>query len=199
MDWEVISAVATVIGTFLTFFSILIAVKADKQKRLVSNMPFQQPEPKQEPQIKAPLSNQDDVLSYLRKRNYKSRDYDLFEDTPYNAKPKPQPKPQPPYDPYAPFLYIAVGTIGACGGVASIIVPWLLLQASPEWEFVLYILLVTGFIGGIAIALIMDSSFSMENSAPHLRFPLAAISGVIGGWVGVAILIGWIIYEGNKS
>jgi hypothetical protein len=90
-----------------------------------------------------------------------------------------------------PFLYISVSLIGACGGAASILVPALLLQALPDYQCFFYPLLVVGIIGGVLFALFMDSVFSMQESTVFLRFSLSAISGVLGGWIG---LIGAAIF-----
>ena len=157
MDWNVVSAVATVIGTILTFVSILVAIRIERKKSTSS---------RKEPARKPPL----DRLA------------------------TEEPPEDEPHDPYAPYLYILAGLIGACGGVASILVPWLLLQASPDLQCFLYPLLITGLIGGVIGALFMDGVFEMHKSSPYLRFPLSAISGVIGGWLGVLVIIGGMLY-----
>lgn len=102
------------------------------------------------------------------------------------------------HDPYAPYLYISVVLIGACGGVASILFPWLLLQESPELQCLLAPLLITGLLGGAILALLMDKCFEMEKSTPYLRFPLSAISGVIGGLVGSIVVIVLIMLAALK-
>jgi len=157
MDWNVVSAIATVIGTVLTFISILVAVSLDRKKRAPSQRK---------------TSTQPSVRTGFTTESVKE-----------------------PLSPYKPFLYISVGLIGTCGGVASILVPWLLLEASPDSQFMLYPLLVLGVIGGVVFALIMDVGFKMNEIAPPwLRFPLSAISGVIGGWLGLLIVVGGFIY-----
>ena len=35
----------------------------------------------------------------------------------------------------------------------------------------------------------------MSRATPYLRFPLSAICGVIGGWLGLLVIIGIAIYS----
>jgi hypothetical protein len=172
MDWNVVSAIATVVGTVLTFISILVAVSLDRKKRAPS-----QRKTSTQPGVRTSFTT-----------DYAQR-YDPLIPVADTS------SVEEPLSPCDPILYISVGLIGACGGVASILVPWLLLEASPDFQFILYPLLVLGVIGGVAFALIMDVGFKMGKIAPPwLRFPLSAISGVIGGWLGLLIVIGGIIY-----
>jgi hypothetical protein len=175
MDWNVISAVATIIGTILTFISIIVAVGIEKQKNMSSQS---------EGERRVSPEQQSLVVKRTQYPYLRDNDFKIHENAEKNKT----------HDPYAPFLYIMVGIIGACGGAASILVPWLLLQASPELQCILYPLLVMGIIGGTIFALVMDNHFEMNKATPYLRFPLSAICGVIGGWLGLLIIVGVFLY-----
>ena len=162
MDWDVIAAIATVVGTVLTFISILVAISQETK-----------------------TTPDWEKLSRRSSATEQSQSYRSV--TPESYTPRDSP--------YTPFLYIAVGLIGACGGVASIMVPWLLLEASPGLKCLLAPLAVTGLVGGVILALVMDCGFKMDRIAPPwLRFPLSAISGVIGGWLGLLVIAGVFVY-----
>lgn len=183
MDWNVISAIATVIGTILTFIAILVAIGIEKQKSIsVRNRTSKKQSPAPQ-KSKVVRPTQPTQTRYLRDTTFETfEESDSVSDDDI------------PHDPYAPYLDISVGLIGACGGVASILVPWLLLQASPELQCLLYPLLITGLVGGVAFALFMDKIYNMDKATPFLRFPLSAICGIIGGWFGLIAIIGIIIY-----
>ncbi len=182
MDWNVISAVAGVCGTVLTFVSILVAIGLERQKNMLNqNKPVKE-RPRNNTQLPKELVNSQRQIYRPTELFYDdSLESNGYDDT--------------PHDPIAPYLYISVGLIGACGGVASILVPWLLLISSPEWQCLLYPLLITGLVGGVILALAMDGYFSMAKATPYLRFPLSAISGVLGGWIGLLAIIIWILYK----
>ena len=187
MDWNVISAVAGVCGTILTFISILVAIGLERQKNMLNqNKPTLAKPVKERPQNTRQLPKE-----LVERQRLIIRPVESF----YEADSGESEDNDTPPDPIAPYLYISVGLIGACGGVASILVPWLLLQASPEWQCLLYPLLIIGLLGGIIFALALDTYFSMASATPYLRFPLSAISGVLGGWIGLLALIIWIFYQ----
>ncbi len=184
MDWNIVSAIASVCGTVLAFVSILVAIGLERQKNMSNRS---KPVKKEQPRNNRQLPNE--LISRQRKI-FNSTEAFFDDDSLGNNG-----NDDTPHDPFAPYLYISVGLIGACGGIASILVPWLLLIGSPELQCLLYPLLIAGLVGGVAFALGMDGYFSMEKSTPYLRFPLSAISGVLGGWIGLLGIIIWILYQ----
>jgi hypothetical protein len=187
MDWNVISAIAGVCGTVLTFVSILVAIGLERQK----NMSKQNKSAK--PVNERPRTNSQLPKELVERQRRIFRPSEPFYDDSLESNGNND--DDVPHDPYAPYLYISVGLIGACGGVASILVPWLLLISSPQWQCLLYPLLIAGLIGGVAFALVMDLYFGMDKTTPYLRFPLSAISGVLGGWIGLLLIFIWLAYQ----
>jgi len=126
IEWNVISAVAGVCGAILTFISILVAIGLEQQK----NIPTQN-----KPINKQPLNN----LQLRNEAIYRQRQIFRPTDSFFDDSLENNDNDHTLQDSFAPYLYISVGLIGTCGGIASILIPWLLLQASPEWQCVLYV------------------------------------------------------------
>lgn len=195
MSWEALGAIAGVIATILAFISILIQVKGDKQKEIQKNVkPIENVKPKENDVNNVPSNLP------IRRRGYSYRNPSYPVETPgldlfsanYQSpieESTPEPKEEEPHNPYAPYLYFSVGLIGACGGVASILVPWLLIQGTTGLECLLFPSLILGVIGGVIFALFIDNHFQMNKAKAYLRFPLCIFSGLIGGWLGLLVII----------
>ena len=86
---------------------------------------------------------------------------------------------------YSTFI---IALLGALGGVLSFFIPWILFPVPDGLRWILYLFLVFGFIGGMVFSLLLSYTFVMNKPPIYLRFILAIISGLIGGWISLIVI-----------
>ena len=104
------------------------------------------------------------------------------------------------FSPYTPYLDVLIAATGAFW--ALLIVGYsilLLVDASGDMPGLLVVVgvvaAIAAVIGGGALALLVDKYYGMERARLWQRMPLAGILGVVGGFFGLLLLVGWFLWK----
>lgn len=112
-----------------------------------------------------------------------------------------------PYPPHiTPYLFVVIGFTGAFAGALSMGLPILglvsALDSPPPADYLAFCglpLLVIAVIGGAFFSLLADAGFDMQRFSIWWRLPLAVIIGALGGWAGILLVGGIMIYLDERK
>lgn len=111
-------------------------------------------------------------------------------ENPGKSKKVNKPKTQQHSNPYAAYLYILVGLLGGSGGFSAIATLYYSTSSSfsPDADGAFWWFLIAAVLLGIALAILTDIYFRMEQAFAWQRLPLSLVAGFIGGWLGILII-----------
>ena len=88
--------------------------------------------------------------------------------------------------------HLFLGLLNITGGIASILVLWLLIGARLEYSWTIYLFLFLGVVGSIFFSRFIDNYLDKTKLGRNQRILLSPITGAVGGWLGFLFVIFFI-------